>query len=139
MYGRDFSEMEATLAYQGLVAEIDDMKNSGQGDDTKLKLELTDRNPDDGMTSIAYDKGYLFLRSQEEKVGREKFDAFLKDYFTSNAFSVMTTESFINQLDEKLYQKNGDIEQFAADIQKVYSSLVSPYKRHQPQPFCTCS
>ena len=36
------------------------------------------------MNSIAYDKGYLFLRTLEESVGREKFDAFLKSYFSFN-------------------------------------------------------
>lgn len=122
MYGRDFSEMEASLAYQGLVAEIDDMKNNGSGDDTKLKLDLSNRNPDDGVTSIAYDKGYLFLRSQEEKVGREKFDAFVKDYFTSNAFSVMTTEEFIDLLDKNLYQKNGLI----MDTAKINEWIYKP-------------
>jgi leukotriene-A4 hydrolase len=122
MYGRDFSEMEASLAYQGLVAEIDDMKNNGSGDDTKLKLDLSNRNPDDGVTSIAYDKGYLFLRSQEEKVGREKFDAFVKDYFTGNAFSVMTTEEFIDLLDKNLYQKNGLI----MDTAKINEWIYNP-------------
>lgn len=122
MYGRDFSEMEASLAYQGLVAEIDDMKNNGSGDDTKLKLDLSNRNPDDGVTSIAYDKGYLFLRSQEEKVGREKFDAFVKDYFTSNAFSVMTTEEFIDLLDKNLYQKNG----LTMDTAKINEWIYNP-------------
>ncbi|MTI41620.1 M1 family metallopeptidase [Fulvivirga lutimaris] len=122
MYGRDFSEMEASLAYQGLVAEIADMKNNGSGDDTRLKLDLSNRNPDDGVTSIAYDKGYLFLRSQEEKVGREKFDIFLKDYFTSNAFSVMTTENFIRQLDEKLYKKNG----LEMDTAKIKEWIYQP-------------
>lgn len=122
MYGRDFSEMEASLAYQGLIAEIDDMKNNGSGDDTKLKLDLSNRNPDDGVTSIAYDKGYLFLRSQEEKVGREKFDAFVKDYFTSNAFSVMTTEEFIDLLDKNLYQKNGLI----MDTAKINEWIYNP-------------
>ncbi|HNP18344.1 MAG TPA: M1 family metallopeptidase [Fulvivirga sp.] len=107
MYGRDYSEMLATLSYQGLKEEIATMTADGMAKDTELKLSLKGRNPDDGMTSIAYDKGYLFLRSQEELVGREKFDAFLKDYFTSNAFTVMTTEGFIAQLDEKLYKKNG--------------------------------
>lgn len=122
MYGRDFSEMEASLAYQGLVAEIDEMRNNGSGDDTKLKLDLSNRNPDDGVTSIAYDKGYLFLRSQEEKVGREKFDAFVKDYFTSNAFSVMTTEEFIDLLDKNLYQKNG----LTMDTAKINEWIYKP-------------
>ena len=68
-----------------------------------LKLELTGRNPDDGMTTIAYDKGYFFLRLMEETVGREKWDAFLKDYFTSNSFKTMTTEQFIEILQTQLF------------------------------------
>jgi leukotriene-A4 hydrolase len=107
MYGREYAEMLATLSYEDLKEEIDIFFADSLGHDTKLKLDLEGRNPDDGVSSIAYDKGYLFLRSQEELVGRAKFDAFLKDYFTSNAFSVMTTEEFLTQLDEKLYKKNG--------------------------------
>ena len=67
----------------------------------KLKLDLKGRNPDDGMNSIAYDKGYLFLRTIEEKVGREKMDAFLKAYFKKNAFSTTNTEDF-NELSTTL-------------------------------------
>ncbi len=70
--------------------------------DTKLKLDLTGRNPDDGVTSIPYDKGYFFLRLMEETVGRERFDEFLKNYFQTNKFSVMTTEEFIDYLSANL-------------------------------------
>ena len=38
--------------------------------DTHLKLDLSGRNPDVGMTAIAYDKGYFFLRTIEELTGR---------------------------------------------------------------------
>lgn len=107
LYGWDYSEMLASLAAQDLVEEVKSMQENGAGDDTRLKLSLEGRNPDDGVTSIAYDKGYLFLRSLEEEVGREKFDSFLKDYFQSNAFEVMTTEQFIDELDQKLYVANG--------------------------------
>jgi len=55
------------------------------------------------MTSIPYDKGYLFLRTIEE----QKFDAFLKTYFESHAFSTMSTERFIVYLNENLLDKNG--------------------------------
>ena len=106
LYGRDYSEMLASLAAQDLAEEVDEMMKSSQ-DDTKLKLALDGRNPDDGMTSIAYDKGYLFLRSLEEEIGREKFDTFLKYHFDANAFKVMTTEEFVDELKTELYEKNG--------------------------------
>ena len=54
------------------------------------------------MTSIAYDKGYFFLRKCEETVGREAWDAFLKSYFNEFAFQSMTTEAFIDRVKSKL-------------------------------------
>jgi len=107
VYGRDYSEMLALLSLQGLKNEVETILAGDKPEDTKLKLNLEGRNPDDGMTAIAYDKGYYFLRLLEEKVGRDKFDAFLKDYFTSNAFQSMTTDEFISQLNAKLFKKNG--------------------------------
>lgn len=106
VYGRDYSEMLALLSLQDLKAEIQDMKDAGNFKDTSLKLELANRNPDDGMTSIAYDKGYFFLRLMEETVGRAQWDAFLKDYFTSNSFKTMTTNGFIEILKTNLFEAN---------------------------------
>ncbi len=107
VYGRDYSEMLALLSLQDLKGEVESIMAGERPEDTKLKLDLEGRNPDDGMTAIAYDKGYYFLRLLEETVGREKFDVFLKDYFTSNAFHSMTTDEFIVQLNTKLFEKNG--------------------------------
>ena len=59
VYGRDVSEMLATLSYQGLVDEVDAIMDLNP-DDTHLKLHLQNRDPDDGLTAIAYDKGYFF-------------------------------------------------------------------------------
>ncbi|MCP4098011.1 MAG: M1 family metallopeptidase [Planctomycetaceae bacterium] len=103
IYGREYSEMLAKLSLDGLLAEIKEL----EARDTWLKLDLRGRNPDDGMTSIAYDKGYFFLRMLEEKVGREKFDQFLKSYFKKFAFKSMTTEGFLSYLQENL-DKNID-------------------------------
>jgi hypothetical protein len=97
VYGRDVSEMLATLSYQGLVDEVDAIMDLNP-DDTHLKLHLQNRDPDDGLTAIAYDKGYFFLRRIEEVVGREAFDSFLKTYFSTHAFSVMDTDRFIDYL-----------------------------------------
>ena len=101
LYGKAKAEMLATLARQDLNATLAELP----AEDTHLKLALENRNPDDGMNDIAYNKGYFFLRTIEEKVGREKFDAFLKNYFQSHAFGVMTTEGFIDILTTELLTK----------------------------------
>jgi aminopeptidase N len=94
LYGHEVSEMLAALAVQDLYATMHEL----QPEDTRLKLKLEDRDPDDGMNDIAYNKGYWFLRTMEERVGREKFDRFLKNYFSKYAFKGMNTEHFIEIL-----------------------------------------
>lgn len=101
VYGRPYSEMLALLSFEGLKEEIEELSKKKPAD-TKLKLDLKGRNPDDGMTAIAYDKGYLFLRKVEETIGREQFDVFLKSYFSSYAFKVMDTERFLELLKNEL-------------------------------------
>ncbi len=98
LYGRDYSEMLALLGFQDLEADIADLPK----EDTHLKLDLEGRNPDDGLTDVAYEKGYFFLRLLEETYGREAFDLFLKNYFQGNAFETMTTTEFVVYLDSNL-------------------------------------
>lgn len=102
VYGREESEMLALLTKQELIADEAAIRAEHPAD-TKLKLDLKGRNPDDGLTAIPYNKGYFFLRLVEESVGRVKFDAFLKEYFTSHAFQVMDTERFLAYMDENLF------------------------------------
>ncbi|WP_040250740.1 hydrolase/aminopeptidase [Psychroserpens mesophilus] len=104
LYGKDRANMIALIGRQDLDDEIESFKN--EPNRTKLKLDLKGKNPDDGMNSIAYDKGYLFLRTLEETVGRDKFDAFLKDYFKTHAFSTITTEKFIDYINTNLLEPN---------------------------------
>ena len=104
LYGKDRANMLALIGRQDLAEQVESFKNNPE--DTKLKLSLEGRNPDDGMNSIAYDKGYLFLRTLEETVGREKFDVFLKSYFKKHAFSTITTEKFIKYLNKNLLEPN---------------------------------
>ncbi len=100
IYGKDYAEMLNELGQQDLMHTIEELGRNSL--DTRLKLKLENRNPDDGMTDIAYEKGYLFLRSLEETVGRERFDKFLRNYFDENAFKTMTTEEFVDYLDKNL-------------------------------------
>jgi len=104
--GKEYNDMLQVLGYQDLKEEL---KAIGKDNaDTKLYLDLKGRDPDDGLTDIAYEKGALFLIHIERIVGRDKFDAFLKNYFQSNAFKTMDTKGFIAYLNENLIK--GDVE-----------------------------
>ena len=104
--GRSYSEMLAALSQQDLKKEVRQFIKEGRSRDTKLKLELAGRNPDEGVSTIAYDKGYFFLRYLEDRVGRKKFDAFLRQYFKTHAFQSNDTESFLLYLQENLFKAN---------------------------------
>jgi leukotriene A-4 hydrolase/aminopeptidase len=101
LYGSDYTNMLALLGYQDLVSEVEDLSP----EDTKLKLNLCNRNPDDGMSEIAYEKGAFFLRMLEDAAGRENFDKFLRGYFEKFEFQTMTTEKFLEYLDAQLIKK----------------------------------
>lgn len=106
LYGKERADMLSMIEFQELKSEMEEFIKEGKAEDSRLKLNLKDRNPDDGMTSIAYVKGCFFLKTLERDCGRERFDAFLNGYFKDHAFSTMTTERFEKYLDEKLLKPN---------------------------------
>ena len=100
VYDPSYAAMLARLGRQDLDQTLADF---GPGHaDGHLFLNLDDRDPDEGMTDVAYEKGYFFLRTLEETVSREKFDGFLKAWFEANAFESKTTDDFLAYLDKEL-------------------------------------
>jgi leukotriene-A4 hydrolase len=96
LYGKAEFIMAEVLSRQELADAVQELGDTSM--DTRLHLELDGRDPDAGLGNIAYEKGFAFLRTIESVVGRQKFDAFLKDYFTKNAFQSKTTEQFLEEL-----------------------------------------
>ena len=101
MEDKDYADMLALLGKQDLEHTVESLGHTHK--DSHLKLDLLGRDPDDGMTDIAYEKGYFLLRLIEETVGRKQFDAFLKNYFMENAFKVMDTQEFISYINSNLF------------------------------------
>jgi leukotriene A-4 hydrolase/aminopeptidase len=100
VYGKDEAGMQELLGYSGLQELIKEMGKTNP--DTKLKGNYEGRDPDEGVSDIAYEKGYSFLRTIEDAVGRKKFDIFLNEYFNAHAFRSVTSEVFLNDLETKL-------------------------------------
>jgi len=117
VYGEPRREMEAVLGRKSLEEEMKDLEDR----DEILHVDLKGRDPDEGFTGVPYEKGALFLRFLEEKVGREKFDKFLRGYFDSHAFQSITTENFIEYLNKNLLAENPNVitaEQISEWIEK---------------------
>lgn len=100
VYGKDYADMLMLISEQDLRKEIEELDER----DTHLKLDLEERDPDEGLTSIAYDKGAFFLKMLENAAGREKWDAFLKKYFQEHEFETITTEKFVKYLKTNLIE-----------------------------------
>lgn len=105
LYGKDYVDMIALIGYEDLMAQMNVLDSSN----TKLKLNLAGRDPDDGMTDVAYEKGSYFIKEIEKTVGREKFDPFLKQYFIDFKNKSITTEDFLEYLDVKLLDPEGKV------------------------------
>ncbi len=101
VYGVQYADMLAVLSFHDLQKTL--TQTGPEHEDTHLFLNLGGRDPDDGMTAIAYDKGHFFLRTLEKAAGREKWDAFLRSYFDKFAFTSMTTEVFLSYLKKALF------------------------------------
>jgi leukotriene-A4 hydrolase len=104
LYGSDVAEMLEVLGYQDLKSELNDLKDHPR--DTWLHLDLNERNPDDGMNDIAYEKGYFFLKYIERTIGRNAFDTFLNEYFDRFAFQSVSTNDFEKYVLEVICKEN---------------------------------
>jgi len=109
VYGREYSEMLAALGRQDLDDTVRDL--GPQSPDSRLRLDLAGRDPDEGTSAIAYEKGFFFLRLIEETVGREAWDAFLRGYFDANAFKSVNTDDFLRELRQNLLAKHPGAEE----------------------------
>ena len=120
--GPVYAGMLEKLGYGDLQAQVEEL--GAESPDTALKLTLRDRDPEEAMTDIAYEKGYFFLRRIEELVGRQRFDAFLKHYFAQYAFGSIDTESWLTLLRRELVS---EAELAALDVSAwVYASGMPP-------------
>jgi aminopeptidase N len=107
VYGPKVAGQQIALGIDSLNAEL---KTLPQGD-TRLAIDLKGRNPDDGLTEVAYEKGAAFLRMIESNVGRKRFDPFLRKWFDDNAFKPVTSAQFLAAVRRDLVRGDAALEQ----------------------------
>lgn len=117
--GKEYTDMLWELGFQDMQSDFKEMGDTSQ--DTRLKIDLKGRNPEDGFSNIPYEKGAVFLKMLEENVGRQKFDKFINDYFNTHAFTTITTEKCLAYMDANLFDGDTNKRNQLLVTQWIYS------------------
>jgi len=99
--GRPYAEMLLELGRQDMQQALIDA-GGPTSPDTRLRLDVAGRDPDEVLGNIAYEKGAAFLQTIESVVGRARLDAWLRSYFDRFTFQPMSSERMLAYMREKL-------------------------------------
>jgi aminopeptidase N len=106
MYGTEVADMNLQLEQEEAIESLASI--------SPVKQALLSRDPDSGSSSytddgLAYPKGAWFLRTLEQRAGRDVFDAFLRGWFDQHAFQSVTTDQFVDYLKNKLLAQHPNV------------------------------
>ena len=104
VYGRERGMMERSIGYQSLLKAFEQLPDPR---DHTLAPDMAGTDPDEGVTSVPYNRGALFLYNLQHRFGEARFDAFLRQWFDAHAFSSVRTRDFLRFLRERLYEADG--------------------------------
>jgi len=98
--GEPYAQLHGAVRRDGM---LEDMKVFGmEADATKLKFSQEGIDPDEVFSMVPYEKGCSFLSLIEEKVGRERFNGFIRKYIETFKFQSLTTDDFLSFLREEM-------------------------------------
>ncbi len=103
LYGEEMAQMERQIDQDGLKADLAAMDAADQ---VLVLSPLDSRDPDEALSEVAYTKGSWFLKFLESRVGREKFDPFLRGWFDDHAFQSTDSAAFVAYLRKNLLEAN---------------------------------
>jgi len=100
LYGEDVAALQAALGRRDLDEALGRFADRPQLQ--RLHTPLAGIDPDEAFSEVPYEKGFLFLRTIEEHVGRAAFDRFLRAYLGEHRFRAITTEDFVRTIEREL-------------------------------------
>ena len=108
VFGERRANQEYALSFAALEAMVEE-----QGANNPATAMHTPEgiSPFDTAGEAIYDKGTVFLRTMENLIGREAFDAWLRAWFDNHAFQPATSEMFIADMRENLIGDNAELEE----------------------------
>jgi aminopeptidase N len=131
LYGGRRASQEAALSFADMEKVFDEKGTNAPV--TALHLPPKEAKPDGGESGIVYDKGALSLRSVERIVGREKFDAWLRQWFDNHAFQPATSALMLADMRANLVKGDASLEARLMLDQWVYGTGL-PENAVRPSP-----
>jgi leukotriene-A4 hydrolase len=107
IYGEQRALQEAALSFAAMEEAI--TENGADNPLTALHLPPDQAVPDGGSSGIIYDKGAIFMRTVETIVGRETFDAWLRQWFDNHAFQPATSAMLLEDMRRNLVKGDQDL------------------------------
>jgi leukotriene-A4 hydrolase len=95
LYGEDVATMNLQLEQEEAITSLKTIAPEKQALLARGPDTTVDNYTDDGL---AYPKGAWFLRTLEQRAGRDVFDPFLRGWFDQHAFQSVTTDQFVQYL-----------------------------------------
>ena len=99
VYGEEFSLLEKQVGQGRLKAAIDQIGVNHNF--SSLSPDFTDCDPDDGFSTVPYEKGFTFLEFLENLVGKDKFQSIMKKYIETYQYKSVTYEDFKKVFEEE--------------------------------------
>lgn len=101
LYGKARTDEERVLAWDSLQASVLVVPPRFQ----PLAPKVLPADGEGPQQSMQYAKGQFFLEHLERLFGRDRFDPFLAAYFETFSWQSITTETFLDYLDEHLLSR----------------------------------
>lgn len=101
LFGKDRADEERVLSYRELLQGLEEVTPAMQA---LAPVENID-DPEQSQGTLPYQKGQLFLQHLENIFQRDNFDPFLASYFKHFEFQSISSEQFLDYLDQNLLRK----------------------------------
>jgi leukotriene-A4 hydrolase len=131
LYGSEAADINLQVEQEEAMASLAEI--------APAKQALITRDPDtdphtytDG--ELVYPKGAWFLRTLEQRAGRDVFDPFLRGWFDQHAFQSATTEDFLVYLHKNLLAAHPEVMSDAEINEWVYGPGIPASARHVVSP-----
>ena len=103
LLGQDMENLEAIVGNNELIADI---KLLGEDSEfTKLGPDYGGNDPDDGFSTVPYEKGYQFLIFIEKLVGNDNFKEVMRRYIKKYRLKSVDYTAFKEVLEEYIKEK----------------------------------
>lgn len=131
IYGKQRAEQEEALSF----ATVEDVLAEVGADDPGTALHQPDEVESAG-SEIVYDKGAAFLRTVEQIAGRERFDAWLRQWFDNHAFQPATSQMILEDMQKNLVAGDEELGRKLMLREWIFEpGLPGNVKRPDPQAF----